>query len=274
MTCHESSSSRAGRPAHRGNLVRCYLPLVKWVRVVWVPAVVMMVTVSCGGSLSEVRVSAAASLTDAFTEIEAAFEAAHPGVDVVLNFGGSSALREQIIEGAPVDVFASANMSIMESVATAGEVTGDPRVFARNLLEIAVPLDNPGNVTGLADFSRQDLLIGLCAEGVPCGDFGRQALEKAGVVPSIDSNEPDVRALLTKIELGELDAGIVYVTDVTAAEGQVEGIEIPASENILATYPIAVLASAPNLDGAGAFVEFVLSDTGEAVLSRHGFAAP
>jgi len=264
----------AGRPAHCGNIVRCYLPLVKWVRVVWVPAVVMMVTVSCGGSPSEIRVSAAASLTDAFAEVETAFEATHAGVDVVLNFGGSSALREQIIEGAPVDVFASANMSTMESVVAAGEVAVDPRVFARNLLEIAVPPGNPGNVTGLADFSRQDLLIGLCAEGVPCGDFGRQALEKAGVTPSIDSNEPDVRALLTKIELGEFDAGIVYVTDVTAAKGQVEGIEIPASDNVVATYPIAVLASAPNPDAAGVFVEFVLSDTGKAILSRYGFAAP
>ncbi len=233
-----------------------------------------MVIASCGGSPSEVRVSAAASLTDAFAEIETAFEATHPGIDVVLNFGGSSALREQIIEGAPVDVFASANMSIMDSVVAAGEVVSEPRVFASNLLEIAVPPGNPGDVAGLVDFSRAGLLVGLCAEGVPCGDFGRNALEKAGVVPVIDSNEPDVRALLTKIELGELDAGIVYATDVESAGGRVEGVEIPASDNVIATYPIAVLVSAPNPRGADAFLEFVLSDPGQAILSRYGFAAP
>jgi molybdate transport system substrate-binding protein len=229
---------------------------------------------ACGRSSSEVRVSAAASLTDAFTEIASTFEAAHPGTDVVLNFAGSSALREQIIEGAPVDVFASANMSNMEKVAAAGDVAGDPRVFARNLLEIAVPPGNPGDVAGLADFARTDLLIGMCAEGVPCGNFGREALDRAGVVPSIDSNEPDVRALLTKIELGELDAGIVYVTDVASAHGRVEGIEIPESENVIATYPIAAVASAPNPGGAGAFVEFVLSDAGRKILADYGFEAP
>ena len=233
-----------------------------------------MVVASCGGSPSEVRVSAAASLNDAFSEIKVAFEATHPGVDILLNFGGSSALREQILEGAPVDVFASANMSIMDSVVAAGETVGEPRVFASNLLEIAVPPGNPGGVTSLIDFARPDLLVGLCAEAVPCGDFGRKALDKAGVVPSIDSDEPDVRALLNKIELGELDAGIVYVTDVESAGGKVEGIEIPASDNVIATYPIAVLVSAPNPQGAGEFVEFVMSDAGQEILARYGFAAP
>ena len=233
-----------------------------------------MVVASCGGSPSEVRVSAAASLNDAFSEIKVAFEATHPGVDILLNFGGSSALREQILEGAPVDVFASANMSIMDSVVAAGETVGEPRVFASNLLEIAVPPGNPGGVTSLIDFARPDLLVGLCAEAVPCGDFGRKALDKAGVVPSIDSDEPDVRALLNKIELGELDAGIVYATDVESAGGRVEGIEIPASDNVIATYPIAILVSAPNPRGADAFVEFVMSDAGREILTRYGFVAP
>jgi len=233
----------------------------------------MMAAVSCRGSSSEIRVSAAASLTDAFTEIAAAFEAENPGTDVVLNFGGSSALREQILEGAPVDVFASANMSTMDSVVAEGAASGVPQTFARNRLEIAVPPGNPGNVTGLTDFSHPDLLIGLCAEGVPCGDFARQALDDADVVPSIDSNEPDVRSLLTKIELGELDAGIVYATDVASSDGGVEGIEIPEAVNVTATYPIAVLADAPNPEGAQAFVDFVLSD-GRTVLSRYGFETP
>ena len=120
--------------------------------------------------------SAAASLTDAFGEVEASFEAANPGVDVILNLGASSALREQILEGAPADVFASANASNMDQVVEGGEVTGEPEIFVSNLLQIATPPGNPGNVAGLEDFANEALLIGLCAEDVPCGDFGRQAL--------------------------------------------------------------------------------------------------
>jgi molybdate transport system substrate-binding protein len=218
-------------------------------------------------------VSAAASLTDVFAEIESVFERSHPGVDVVLNLGNSSSLREQILEGAPADVFASANTSNMDQVVQAGEAA-NPRIFASNLLQIAVPVGNEAEVTGLADFANEELLIGLCAEDVPSGDFGRQALEKAGVTPAIDSNEPDVRALLTKIEAGELDAGIVYVTDVASAAGTVEGIEISEEHNVSAHYPIAVLLNAPNSGAADAFVAFVLSDDGQEILSQFGFIAP
>lgn len=222
----------------------------------------------------EVLVSAAASLTDAFAEVEAVFEAANPGVDVVYNLGSSSSLREQILEGAPADVFASANTSNMDQVAEAGEVAGDPEIFVRNLLQIAVPAGNPAGVTGLEDFGREELLIGLCAEDVPCGIFGREALANAGVTPAIDTNEPDVRALLTKVEEGELDAGIVYVTDVLSTAGAVEGIDIPQDQNVVADYPIAVLTNAPNPEVAAAFVAFVLSDQGQAILAEYGFATP
>lgn len=240
---------------------------------------------ACGGSQvtattlagtafeGELLVSAAASLTDAFAEIESVLETSHPGVDVVLNFGSSSSLREQILEGAPADVFASANTSNMDQVVEAGEAA-NPRIFASNLLQIAVPVGNEAEVTELADFANEELLIGLCAEDVPSGDFGRQALEKAGVTPAIDSNEPDVRALLTKIEAGELDAGIVYVTDVASAAGTVEGIEISEEHNVSAHYPIAVLLNAPNSGAADAFVAFVLSDDGQEILSQFGFIAP
>ena len=129
-------------------------------------------------------------------------------------------------------------------------------------------------MTGLEDFAREELLIGLCAEDAPCGDFGRQALENAGVTPSIDTNEPDVRALLTKIEAGELDAGITYVTDVLSTSGTVEGVDIPAEVNIVAEYPIAALAGAPNPDAAAAWVEFVLSEEGQAILTSYGFTSP
>ena len=225
-------------------------------------------------SSGDVLVSAAASLTDAFTAIEAAFEREHPDIDVILNLGGSSALREQIIEGAPADVFASANAANMDAVVDEGVVVGEPQVFARNLLQIAVPAGNPAGISGLDDFSREDLLIGLCAEAVPCGVFARESLANAGVVASIDTNEPDVRALLTKIEAGELDAGITYVTDVASTGGTVVGIDIPPSVNVVAEYPIAVLSTAPNGAGAVKLVAFILSEDGRAVLAANGFGTP
>lgn len=238
--------------------------------------VLSVVLTGCGGDSEvdgEVLVSAAASLTDAFREIEALFEAANPGIDVLLNLGPSSGLREQILQGAPADVFASANTSNMDQVVEAGEAT-DPRIFVRNLLQIAVPSGNPAGVSGLEDFADEELLIGLCVEDVPCGDFGRAALDSAGVVPAIDTNEPDVRALLTKIEAGELDAGITYVTDVLSTGGAVEGVDIPEEFNVIADYPIATLVNAPNSNAASAFVRFVLSDEGQAILSSAGFSSP
>ena len=230
-------------------------------------------TTTDSGLEGELLVSAAASLTDAFAEVETAFEAANPGVDVVLNLGSSSSLREQIIEGAPADVFASANTSNMDQVVEA-DAASEPQIFATNLLQIAVPEGNEAGVTGLEDFANEALLIGLCAEDVPCGDFGRQVLENAAVTPSIDTNEPDVRALLTKIEAGELDAGIVYVTDVLSTGGTVEGIDIPEEDNVVASYPIVALNDAPNPNAAAAFVAFVLSDEGQAILGDFGFSGP
>lgn len=239
--------------------------------------VLVLLGAGCGsgtGADEELRVSAAASLTDAFAAIEEVFEERHPGVDIVLNLGGSATLREQILEGAPVDVFASANLANMEQVMEAGETGAAPVIFAHNLLQIAVPPDNPGNVTDLADFANENLLIGLCAEDVPCGDFARETLAQAGINPAIDTNEPDVRALLTKVEAGELDAGITYVTDVAAAEGRVRGIDIPGEVNVVATYPIAALAGATNPEAAAAFIEFVLSEEGQSILNGFGFSSP
>jgi molybdate transport system substrate-binding protein len=240
----------------------------------------LVLAAACGGSEEasdsegELLVSAAASLTDAFAEVEAGFEAANDGVDVVLNLGASSALREQILEGAPADVFASANTSNMDQVAEAGEVSSETEIFVINSLQIAVPEGNPAGVVGLGDFANEELLIGLCAEVVPCGEFGREALANAGVSPSVDTNEPDVRALLTKVEAGELDAGITYVTDVISTDGAVEGVDISDEFNVVAEYPIAALAGAPNPRAAAAFVEFVLSEEGQAILTAYGFASP
>jgi molybdate transport system substrate-binding protein len=221
----------------------------------------------------DITVFAAASLTDAFDDVGAAFEDANPGVSVELNYGPSSGLREQIVAGAPADVFASANTSNMDQVVEA-DAAGEPESFVTNQLEIAVPAGNEAGVTGLDDFADADLLIGLCAEDVPCGEFGREALANADVTPSIDTNEPDVRALLTKIESGDLDAGIVYITDVLAAGDAVEGIEIPADDNVTATYPIATLSDSGNAEVADAFVAFVLSDDGQEILGSYGFDSP
>ena len=252
-------------------------------------AIAALVTAACGedggeadapapadgdGGGGTVLVLAAASLTDAFGELAAAFEAATPGVTVELGFAGSSRLAAQIQEGAPADVFASANTSNMDKVVDSGDVTATPQVFVRNTLEIVVPAGNPAGVTGLGDLGRDELLIGLCAEEVPCGALGREALAAAGVEPAPDTDEPDVRALLTKVEAGELDAGIVYRTDVAAAGDRVEGVEIPADVNVAADYPIAPLADAPNPAGAEAFIEFVLSEAGRAILASYGFDLP
>jgi len=222
-------------------------------------------------STQEVLVFAAASLTDAMEEVAGAFEAANPDFDVQLNLAGSSSLREQILEGAPADVFASADAANMDRVIEAGEAASSSRL-ADNLLQIAVPPGNPAGITGLADFARDDLLIGLCAAQVPCGDLGRQALDNAGVVAAVDTNEPDVRALLVKIEAGELDAGVVYVTDVLAAGDRVEGVAIPSRVNVTTTYRIAALSTAPNPVGADAFVSLALSEAAQAILGRHGFS--
>ncbi|MCA0217160.1 MAG: molybdate ABC transporter substrate-binding protein [Actinobacteria bacterium] len=220
-----------------------------------------------------VTVFAAASLTESFQAIADAFTAEHPNVQVTFNFGGSSGLATQIVEGAPADVFAAASPATMTTVTDAGLAT-DPADFATNTLEIAVPTDNPGGVTGLADFANPDLAIALCAAEVPCGAAAAKALDAAGIVASVDTYEQDVRAVLTKIELGEVDAGLVYRTDVLAAGAKVKGIEFPEASGAIARYPIAALTASANPDSAAAFAAFVLSDAGQRILQKAGFGAP
>lgn len=222
----------------------------------------------------EVLVFAAASLTDAFEAMAAAFEAEHPGVTITFNFAASSALREQIVAGAPADIFASASTSDMDQLSEAGAVAGEAAVFAGNRMTIAVPAGNPAGITGLGDFATSDLLIGLCAAEIPCGKYGAKAMESAGITPSVDTYEPDVRSLLTKIAAGELDAGIVYVTDVAAAGGEVDAVTIPAENAVEATYPVAMLADAPNPEAAAELFAFVLSAAGQEILAGFGFLAP
>lgn len=221
----------------------------------------------------DLTVLAAASLTGVFEELAAEFGADHPGVTVTLSFGGSSALAEQIVSGAPADVFASANEPTMQSVVDAG-LAADPSVFATNTLEIVVPAGNPGEVTTLADLARPELVVALCDPAVPCGSAAEKLLVAEGVAASVDTLEEDVRAVLTKVALGEVDAALVYRTDVLEAGSDVEGIEVPAAADIVNRYPIAALAGSGSPEAAAAFVAFVRSPRGAAVLAAAGFGAP
>jgi len=219
-------------------------------------------------------VFAAASLTDVFGELGDELMADNPGLDVQFNFASSSALATQITQGAPADVFASANQPQMEVVTDAGLEGEDPTVFTENVLEIAVPEGNPGDVTGLADFERPQLTLAVCAPDVPCGAAATKVFEAARIAAVPDTQEEDARAALTKVELGEVDAALVYASDVQSAGSAVEGIEFPEAEDAVNEYPICSLAAAPNPDAARALLDLVLSDAGQEALEAAGFRAP
>ncbi|WP_459545060.1 molybdate ABC transporter substrate-binding protein [Nocardia sp. X0981] len=223
------------------------------------------------GVRGTLTVFAAASLTETFTTLGDQFEDAHPGLDVVFSFGGSSILAEHIRQGAPADVFAAAALRNMEQVVESGDVTAGPVTFARNRLEIAVPPGNPASISGLGDFGKPEPRIALCAEQVPCGVAAAQVFEAAGVTPQPDTRETDVKAVLTKVALGEVDAGLVYRTDIRAAPETVTGIEFPEAAGAITDYPIAPLAAAPNPAAAQAFVDFVNSPPARAVFTAAGF---
>ena len=228
-------------------------------------------------------VFAAASLTNAFGEIGPAFEAAHPGVIVVFNFGGSQALRTQLEQGAVADVFASASKKEMEAaVAASLVVSGTPKIFLTNQLVVILPASNPGRLQTLGDLARPGLKITLAAEEVPVGAYARDVLTKlethfgAGfeskVLANVVSNEDNVRQVVAKVQLGEADAGIVYTSDAVASP-DLQTIAIPPEANVIAQYPLAVLAQAPHPDLAAAFVEYVLSSAAQATLKKWGFGS-
>lgn len=220
-----------------------------------------------------VTVFAASSLTESFTTLGKQFEAAHSGVTVKFNFGASSALAESISQGAPADVFASASAKNMASVVTAGDAK-ESKTFASNTMEIAVPPDNPGKVTALADLAKPGLKIALCQAQVPCGATAQKVFTKAKLTVQAKTLGADVKSVLTTVELGEVDAGVVFKTDVQAAGSKVKGIEIPTDQNASTSYPIATLSKAPNAAAAAAFEEYVLSADGMKVLIAAGFTAP
>lgn len=243
-----------------------------------VVAGVVLLGSACGGPASgstrargSVTVLAAASLTEVFNAEKQAFVRAHPGVGVTLAFAGSTTLVAQVEQGAPADVIATADPPSLDRLARAGLLAGSARVFSRNRLEIVVERGNPRRVTGLADLARPGLAVVLGAETLPAGRYARAALALAGVVVHPVSLEDDVKAIVTKVALGEADAGIVYATDVRGAGSRVSGVPIPAASNIVADYPIAVLRGSGHAALARSFAAFVRSSAGRRILERFGF---
>lgn len=221
----------------------------------------------------ELRIFAAASLQAAFDELATRFEQRHPSLDVKpITYDGSATLVTQLIEGAPVDVFASADENNMRKVVDAGLATG-PELFATNTLVLIVPSGDPGGVDGIADLADPDLAVVLCAAEVPCGAASATLLSNAGVTASVDSYEQNVTAVLTKVAVGEADAGLVYVTD-AATTTAVETVEVDGAEDVVNRYPIVALRDAANPEAAGAFVAFVAGEEGREVLEMFGFGAP
>jgi molybdate transport system substrate-binding protein len=220
-----------------------------------------------------INVFAAASLTESFTTLGTQFEAAHPGTKITFVFGPSSGLATQITQGAPADVFASASGKNMDAV-VAAKAAGTPMPFARNVAEIAVPPANPANITTLADLAKPGVKVALCEPEVPCGALAAQVFASAGLKVTPATLEADVKATLTKVELGEADAGVVYVTDVRAAGSKVTGIAIPAAVNATTSYPIAALTASKNPALAQVFVDYVLSADGARALAAAGFQKP
>jgi molybdate transport system substrate-binding protein len=262
-------------------------------RIIGLLALAACLALSIGSGAQEGRtlvVFAAASLADVFEDIAADFEAAHPGVDVLFSFGGSSELAAQIAEGAPADVFASANPRQMGAAQESGRIDADaPRIFARNRLTLIVPADNPAGIESLADLAQPGLTLVVASEGVPVRDYTETMLallaedDAFGAVyveafrANIASEEPNVRQVAAKVALGEADAGIVYASDVTPdLRESVLSFEIPDAVNTIAEYPIAALNDTPQPELAAAFVDAVVSGEGQATLGTWGFlpAAP
>lgn len=219
-------------------------------------------------------VSAAASLTDVFPVIAAGFMKRFPGTNVTFNFGGSSGLVAQVLAGAPVDVLATASEPTMWKAVDAGMVSR-PLLIAKNSMAVAMPSDNPARITSLADLTRPGVLVGVCAVAVPCGTAARDVLVKNGLSITPVTYDLDVRILLNKVISGDLDAGIVYVTDVRAVGDQVSSVSIPASRNVTTTYPIAAVKASGNAATAAAFVAYVRYTPGaQSILRAYGFAKP
>jgi molybdate transport system substrate-binding protein len=228
---------------------------------------------SSAAQTGTITVFAASSLKESFTQLGQQFEAAHPGDTVKFSFGASSALATQINSGAPADVFASASPKNMDQVVTPGNAS-NPQNFAKNTAEVAVPPSNPAKVTSVNGLAKSSAKVALCQPQVPCGTVAAQVFKNVGITVKPVTLQPDVKSVLTQVETGNVDAGVVYVTDVKAAGSKVKGVPIPASENASTLYPIAALSHSQSPSIAQAFVAYVLSPEGEQVLKTAGFEQP
>ena len=262
---------RAGGNRRRGLLQQQFKPgfqLVPPPRAVRPPA-----ATSSAAATGTITVFAAASLMGTFTQLGKQFEAAHPGDTVKFSFGASSTLATEITSGAPADVFASAAPTNMDTVVKAGDAS-NPQDFAKNTAEVAVPPNNPAQVTSVNDLAKSSVKVALCQPQVPCGVVAAEVFKNVGITVKPVTLQPDVKSTLTQVELGNVDAGVVYVTDVKAAGAKVKGVVIPASENASTLYPIATISSSTDKSIAQAFVAYVLSPAGQQVLTAAGFQKP
>ncbi len=244
----------------------------------------LVVVAACGGAANPasssttdpvkgtLSVFAAASLTASFNSEKTAFRKLHPNADVMNNFAGSPTLVTQIEQGAPADLFASADQPNMQKIVDGRLNSGTPQIFTKNKLQIVVAAGNPKKIAGLADLAKPGIVLVLAGPSVPAGNYGKQALRKAGVKATPKSLETDVKSVVSKVSLGEADAGIVYVTDVKAGGATVQGVDIPADQNVVASYPVVALKNAKNPVAARAFIAFVLSQQGQKILTGAGFA--
>jgi molybdate transport system substrate-binding protein len=258
------AATKTSKPRPKPTRARVTKPAATTARA---PAVTAPTTVALSGSIT---VFAATSLTASFTDIARAFEKAHPGVQVTMNFAGSSTLATQIQNGAPADVFASADTANMDRL-VAGKFVRNPVVFTRNRLMIVVPKGNPLRVNTLADLARSEVFVALGAPGVPVGDYARQILARAGVSVTPKTLESNVAAIVNKAALREIDAGVVYATDVAIDDYRVDGVAIPDQQNVIAAYPIAVTTSSKNKAAATAFAAFTQTSAAQAVLATYKF---
>ena len=230
-------------------------------------------TSSSASTTGSITVFAAASLMGTFTQLGKQFEAAHPGDTVKFSFGPSSGLATEITSGAPADVFASAATANMDTVVSAGDAS-NPQNFAKNIMEVAVPPNNPAKVKSVNDLAKKSVKTALCQPQVPCGVVAAEVFKNAGITVKPVTLQADVKSVLSQVELGNVDAGMVYVTDVMAAGTKVKGVTIPAGDNASTLYPIATITSSKHKSEAQAFVAYVLSPAGQQVLTAAGFEKP
>ena len=228
---------------------------------------------SSSSSTGTITVFAAASLMETFTKIGKQFEAAHKGDTVKFSFGPSSGLATQITSGAPADVFASASPTTMDTVVKAGDAA-NPQTFAKNTMEVAVPPNNPAHVTSVNDLAKSSVKVALCQPQVPCGVVAAQVFKNAAITVKPVTLEADVDSVVTQVETGNVDAGMVYVTNVLSAGTKLKGITIPANLNASTLYPIATIKSSKHASIAKEFVDYVLSPAGQQVLAAAGFLKP